>query len=321
MQARRAHSPAIPNWRLQRCTRRIPQGLAGIGSAAPTGQGAARLPEGTQMTVVEANGARIPAVGLGTMTLKEGAGIEMIAHALKLGYRHLDTAQAYGNEREVGEALRASGVKREDVFITTKVFRDRLIPGEFERAVDESLDRLKLPFVDLVLIHWPNPEVPLPGTVASLCSVKRAGKTRNIGVSNFTVALIEEAVRIADEPIATNQIEVHPFIDQDKVIAACRKHGISVTAYCPVARGHVPGNETLARIGKAHGKSAAQVSLRFLVQQGMIVIPRTSKKERLAENLAIEDFTLTPPEMAEIGKLKKPDGRVVNPAFAPQWDK
>lgn len=273
------------------------------------------------MTLVEANGARIPAIGLGTMTLKESAGFEMIAHALKLGYRHLDTAQAYGNEREVGEALRASGVKREDVFITTKVFRDRLMPGEFERAVDESLDRLKLPFVDLVLIHWPNPEVPLPGTVASLCSVKRAGKTKNIGVSNFTVALIEEAVRIADEPIATNQIEAHPFIDQDKVIAACAKHGISVTAYCPVARGHAPGNETLTRIGKAHGKTAAQVSLRFLVQRGMIVIPRTSKKERLAENLSIDDFTLTPSEMAEIGKLKKPDGRVVNPAFAPQWDK
>src|SRR5581483_10236114 len=204
------------------------------------------------MNVVEAGGARIPAVGLGTMTLKEAAGVEMITQALKLGYRHLDTAQAYGNEREVGEALRASGVKRDEVFITTKIFRDRLMPGEFERAVDESIDRLQVQFVDLVLIHWPNPEVPLPGTIASLCSVKRAGKTKNIGVSNFTVALIEQATRIADEPISTNQIEVHPFIDQDKVIAACNKHGISVTAYCPIARGHVPGNETLARIGKAH---------------------------------------------------------------------
>lgn len=272
------------------------------------------------MTVVEANGARIPAIGLGTMTLKEAAGVELIGHSLKLGYRHLDTAQAYGNEREVGEALRGSGVARDQVFITTKIFRDRLVPGEFERAVDESLERLQVPFVDLVLIHWPNPEVPLPGTIASLCSVKRAGKTKNIGVSNFTVALIEEAMRIADEPIATNQIEVHPFIDQSKVIAACKKHGISVTAYCPIARGHVPGNETLARVGKAHNKTPAQVSLRYLVQQGMVVIPRSFKKERLAENLAIFDFTLTDTEMAEIGKLKKPDGRVVNPAFAPKWD-
>ncbi len=272
------------------------------------------------MQTVEANGARIPAIGLGTMTLKEAAGVETIARALRLGYRHLDTAQAYGNEREVGEALRASGVRREDVFITTKIFRDRLMPGEFERAVDESLDRLQLPFVDLVLIHWPNPEVPLPGTIASLCSVKRAGKTKHIGVSNFTVALIEQAVRIADEPIATNQIEVHPFIDQDKVIGVCRQHGMAVTAYCPIARGHVPGNETLGRIGKAHGKTPAQVSLRYLVQQGIIVIPRTSKTERLKENFEIFDFALTPAELAEIGKLKRPDGRVVSPAFAPQWD-
>jgi diketogulonate reductase-like aldo/keto reductase len=273
------------------------------------------------MTVVETNGARIPAIGLGTMTLKDGAGVSLIAEALRLGYRHLDTAQAYGNEREVGEALRASGIPRDQVFITTKIFRDRLLPGEFERAVDESLDRLQLPFVDLVLIHWPNPEVPLPGTVASLCSVKRAGKTRHIGVSNFTVALLDQAVSIADEKIVTNQIEVHPFIDQSKVSAACKKHGIAVTAYCPIARGHVPGNDVLARIGGAHGKSPAQISLRYLVQQGMVVIPRTSKKERLAENLAIFDFQLTDAEMAQIDKLKRPDGRVVSPAFAPQWDK
>jgi diketogulonate reductase-like aldo/keto reductase len=272
------------------------------------------------MNVVEANGARIPAIGLGTMTLKDTGAVDLIAHALKIGYRHLDTAQAYGNEREVGEALRASGVPRDQVFITTKIFRDRLVPGEFERAVDESLERLQVPFVDLVLIHWPNPDVPLPGTIASLCSVKRAGKTKNIGVSNFTVALLNEATRIADEKIATNQIEVHPFIDQGKVMAACKSHGMSVTAYCPIARGHVPGNETLARIGKTHNKTPAQVSLRYLVQQGMIVIPRSSKKERLAENLAIFDFALTPAEMAEIGQLKKPDGRVVQPAFAPKWD-
>ena len=272
------------------------------------------------MLVVEANGARIPSVGLGTMTLKEDAGIGLITEALRMGYRHLDTAQAYGNEREVGEALRASGVKREDVFITTKIFRDRLEPGEFERAVDESLGRLKLSSVDLVLIHWPNPEVPLAGTINSLCNVKRTGKTRNIGVSNFTVALLDEAVKLSTEKIATNQIEVHPFIDQSKVIAACSKHGIAVTAYCPIARGKIPNDDTLGRIGRAHGKTAAQVSLRYLVQSGMVTIPRSSKKERLKENLEIFDFTLTDAEMAEIAKLKRPDGRVVNPAFAPKWD-
>ena len=269
---------------------------------------------------VEANGARIPAIGLGTMTLKEAAGIQLMTEALRMGYRHLDTAQAYGNETEVGEALRASGLKREEVFLTTKIFRDRLTPGEFERAVDESLDRLKVPSVDLVLIYWPNPEVPLAGTIASLCSVKRAGKTKHIGVSNFTVALIDEAVKLASEKIVTNQIEVHPFIDQSKVIAACGRHGIAVTAYCPIARGKIPGNETLARIGKAHGKTAAQVSLRYLVQNGMIVIPRSSKVERLKENLDIFDFKLGDAEMADIAKLKRPDGRVVSPAFAPKWD-
>lgn len=272
------------------------------------------------MNIVEAHGARIPVVGLGTMTLKEAAGVEIVKEALRLGYRHLDTAQNYGNEREVGEGLRASGVAREDVFITTKVWWNQFAAGDLERSVDESLARLKLPVVDLLLLHWPNPQVPLADTIGALCKVKRAGLTRHIGVANFTVALLDEATRLATEPLVTNQIEVHPFIDQSKVMAACRRHGLAVTAYCPVARGRVPGNAVLERIAKAHGKSAAQVALRYLVQMGLIVIPRTSKKERLKENLAVFDFTLSDAEMAEIGRLKRPDGRVVNPPHAPKWD-
>jgi diketogulonate reductase-like aldo/keto reductase len=272
------------------------------------------------MQFVEANGARIPAVGLGTMTLKGDLCVDVVSSALKAGYRHLDTAERYGNEAEVGQGLHSSGVKREDVFITTKVYWDRLAPGEFERSFDESLKKLKLAAVDLLLIHWPNPKVPLKDSVASLCKAKRAGLTRHVGIANFTVPMIEEAVALATEPLVTNQIEVHPYLDQSKVIAAGRRHGLSVTAYCPLARGKVPGDETLIRVGKAHGKSASQVVLRYLVQQGLIVIPRTSKRERLTENLAIFDFSLSDTEMAEIAGLRRPDGRVVNPPHAPKWD-
>jgi len=272
------------------------------------------------MQIVEANGARIPTPGFGTMTLKENVCVDMVSAALRDGYRHLDTAQMYGNEREVGEGMGASGVRREDVFLTTKVWHNRLVPGDLERSVDESLARLQLPSVDLLLIHWPNAAIPLKDTLGALVKVKRAGLTRHIGVANFTVGLIEEAVSRTEEPLVTNQIEVHPFIDRSKVMAACRRHGISVTAYCPIARGKVPGNPVLERIGKAHGKSSGQVALRWLVQQGVIPIPRTAKVERLKENLAVFDFALSDAEMTEISALKQPDGRVVNPAHAPKWD-
>ena len=272
------------------------------------------------MPFVEANGARIPTLGLGTMTLKGDICVNTVSTALKQGYRHLDTAERYGNETEVGEGLRASGVDRKDVFVTTKVYQDKLAPADFEKSFEESLQKLKLPWVDLLLIHWPNPNVPLADTMRVLCKAKKDGRAKNVGIANFTLPLIEEAVKLATEPLVTNQIEVHPYLDQSKVLAACKRHGISVTAYCPLARGKVPGDETLGRIGKQHGKSASQVALRWLVQLGIVPIPRSSKPERLAENMAIFDFTLSDAEMAEIGKLARPDGRVVNPPHAPQWD-
>jgi len=272
------------------------------------------------MLVVEAHGARIPAIGLGTMTLKEAVAVEVVEQALRGGYRHLDTAQMYGNEREVGEGLRRSEVPREEVFVTTKVAWQRFHADDLRRSVDESLQRLGMPTVDLLLLHWPNPAVPLAETVAALCKVKRAGLTRHIGVANFTTTLLSQAVELADEPLVTNQIEVHPFLDQSKLIAACRRYGLSVTAYCPIARGRVPDNPVLQRIGRAHQKTAVQVALRWLVQQGLIAIPRTSKVERLAENLVVFDFELSDTEMAEITGLRRPDGRVVNPPHAPQWD-
>ncbi len=249
------------------------------------------------MPVVEAHGARIPILGLGTWDLRGRTCVRMVEEALKLGYRHFDTAQIYENEAEVGEALRASRIKRADVFVTTKVWHTNFHAGELERSVEESMARLKLPYVDLLLLHWPNPAVPLKETINALCKMKARGFTRHVGVSNFTVKLLDEAVKLSPEPIVNDQIELHPFVDAAKVIAACKRHAIAVTAYSPIARGRVQGERTLENIGKAHGKSAAQVSLRFLVQQGIIVIPRTSKPERLKENAAIFDFALTGPEM------------------------
>jgi diketogulonate reductase-like aldo/keto reductase len=226
----------------------------------------------------------------------------------------------YGNEREVGSGMRSSGLKREDIFLTTKVWFTRLAAGDFERSVDESLERLALPWVDLLMIHWPNAQLPLPESIAALCKMKKTGIAKHIGIANFNIAMIEEAVKVASEPIAVLQIETHPYLDQSKVIAAARRHGMAIVGYCPLARGKVPADPTLQRIGKAHGKTPAQAALRFLMQQQIIPIPRTSKRERLAENLGILDFTLSEAEMAEIAKLKRPDSRIVSPPQAPKWD-
>ena len=276
------------------------------------------------MNVVEANGAKIPAIGLGTMTLMDAVCVEAVGTALRLGYRHIDTAERYRNEIEVGEGLRgglrANGLAREDVFVTTKVFHDRLAAADFERSLDQSLRNLELSWVDLLLIHWPNPKVPLKETFDVLCKARRDGRAKHVGVANFTTSLLQDAVKLASEPLVTNQIEVHPFIDQDKVLAACGAHGLAVTAYCPLARGKVPGNDVLARIGKAHDKTSAQIALRYLVQQGIIPIPRTSNPDHLAANLAIFDFALSDAEMTEIARLKQAGMRVVNPPHAPRWD-
>jgi diketogulonate reductase-like aldo/keto reductase len=261
---------------------------------------------------VEAHGARIPLIGLGTWDLRGRTCARMVEEALRLGYRHIDTAAMYGNEEEVGEGLRASGVPREEVFVTTKVWSSNLRARDFERSARDSLAKLKLPFVDLLLIHWPNSSVPLKETVGALCKMKREGVARHVGVSNFTPDLVEEAVALSSEPLVNNQIECHPYLDQRRTIAASRKRGLSVTAYTPIARGRVKGDALLARIGRAHGKTAAQVCLRYLVQQNLIVIPKTSRPERLKENLAIFDFALAPAEMTEIAGLASPDGNIVS---------
>jgi 2,5-diketo-D-gluconate reductase B len=271
---------------------------------------------------VEANGAKIPLVGLGTWELRGRACARVVEQALRLGYRHIDTAELYDNERDVGEGLRASAVKRGEVFITTKIWPNHFAPRELERAARDCLVRLRLTEVDLLLLHWPNPNVPLTETVSALCKVKRDGLARHIGVSNFTVALIEEALQAASEPLVCDQVECHPFLDQSKLIAACRQHDLAVVAYTPLARGEFRRNEVLARIAPAHQKTAAQICLRFLVQQNIVVIPRTSKLERLTENAALFDFALSEGEMREIGTLASHDGRVVDWSYSGRmnWD-
>jgi diketogulonate reductase-like aldo/keto reductase len=270
--------------------------------------------------VIEAGGASIPAIGLGTWELHGRECARIVEQAVRLGYRHFDTAQLYGNERAVGEGIRASGISRDAVFVATKVAPDNLAPRLLERSVKESVGQLRLGEIDLLLLHWPNRSVPLADTIDALVRVKREGLARHIGVSNYTVALIEEATRLSPEPLVCNQIECHPYLDQSKVIDACRRHGMAVVAYSPVARGGARDDAVLARIGKAYGKSAAQVSLRYLVQQGLAVIPRTGRVEHLVENFAIFDFTLTPAEMRDISTLARAQGRIVDWAWSPQWD-
>ena len=229
------------------------------------------------MQFVEAHGARIPQIGLGTMTLKGDVCVQAVKTALQLGYRHIDTAAFYGNEVENGEGLRASGVKREEVFICTKVRREQSAAGQFRQARSTRASPIcKLPYVDLLLIHWNNKDIPFKISIGALCQAKKDGKAKHVGVANFTTTMLDEAWAVTSEPLVCNQIEVHPFINQDKVLAASKKHGMAVVAYCPIARGKVPGAEALERIGKAHGKSAAQVSLRYLVQLGCCAIPRTA---------------------------------------------
>ncbi len=272
------------------------------------------------MQFVEAHGVRIPQIGLGTMTLKEDVCVQAVKTALQAGYRHIDTAAFYGNEKENGEGLRASGIKREDVFLCTKVRENNLTPENFVKSLDQSLANLQLPYVDLLLIHWNNKDIPFSVSIPSLCKAKKDGKAKHIGVANFTTKMLDDAWAVTTEPLVCNQIEMHPFINQDKVVAASRKHGMAVVAYCPIARGKLDGADALERIGKAHNKSAAQVSLRYLVQMGVCAIPRSASPDHIKANLDVFDFNLSDAEMAELKKLNATNMRVVSPPHAPVWD-
>jgi diketogulonate reductase-like aldo/keto reductase len=270
--------------------------------------------------LVHANGAAIPAVGLGTWRLAGDECVRAVRWALDAGYRHIDTASMYGNEDAVGVAVRASGLARDEIFVTTKIWRDDIAPGDLERAAEASLRRLRLGYADLLLIHWPNLAVPLRGTMEALCKVKRSGLARHIGVANFPSAVLDQAVALADEPLVTNQCEYHPYLDQTRVLAACRRHGLSLTSYCPIGRAEVLTDAVIRDIAARHGRTAAQIVLRWHVQQPQVIaIPKSGDRNRMAENIAIFDFALTEDEMRRISALARPNGRMVDPGWSP-WD-
>jgi len=273
------------------------------------------------MIGVAAGSASIPALGFGTWELQGETAARMVRQALDIGYRHIDTAQMYGNEREVGQSLHDSGVARGDVFLTTKIWPDRFAGGDLQRAAAESLRRLGTDYVDLLLLHWPNPAIPLAETVRALNEVRRTGLAREIGLSNYPTRLVAEARKLSEAPLVVNQVEYHPFLAQNAVLRQARELGMAIVAYCPIARGRVFGDGDLTRIGAARGKTASQVALRWLVQQGVCAIPRTCRTDHAAANFDIFDFELSGQEMRAIHALARPQGRICDyPGLSPEWD-
>lgn len=272
---------------------------------------------------ISAHGATMPAVGYGTMSFPEpDRAVELIVHAIESGYRHIDTARKYGSEQWVGEGIRASGVDRDELWVTTKVTEDNAAADDFARSVETSLSTLGLDYVDLLLIHWPQASVPLEETLGALAHAKRRGLTRHVGVSNFTVALLDEAVAKSPEPIVANQIEYHAYLRQDKLLAACARHGVIITCYAPLARGRLLDDSVINDIASTHGRSPAQIALRWLVQQpGIAVVPRALEFSEIEENIELFDFELTDGEMDRVGALRNHDIRIVDPPTRrPVWD-
>ena len=269
------------------------------------------------------NGVRIPTVGYGTMLFPEPErAAELIQGALECGYRHIDTARKYGSEEWVGAGIRASGLARKDIWVTTKVTEENAKADDFKRSVDTSLKTMGLDYVDLLLIHWPQPKVPLEETLDALAQAKKDGLAKNIGVSNFTVALLDEAVAKCPEPLLTNQIEYHAYIRQDKVMATCRKHGLLISCHVPLARGAVVKDPVLREIAKSYDKTAAQIALKWLVQQpGTVVVPRALSLLQIRENIDLYGFELSPAEMKRISGLRERSLRIVDPSVRrPVWD-
>ena len=271
--------------------------------------------------MLTAHGASIPTIGFGTSQL--GDCTDVVATALQLGYRHIDTAWKYGSEQGVGNGIKKSGVARQDIFLTTKVSHEYLRAADFARSVEESLSRLQTDYVDLLLVHWPTIDnIPLAETMDALAKARREGKTRFIGVANFNIALLDEAMRLCPEQFSVLQAEYHPYLDQTKILSHCRSKGLIFMAYCPLARGGIFNDPVLGEIAKAKGRTIAQIALRWLIQQDIVApIPRSSDAKHMRESLDVFDFTLSADEMQRIHALKRADGRIANPAGrAPAWD-
>ncbi len=266
------------------------------------------------------NRTKVPKLGFGTWLIRGAKCIRAVRMALEIGYRHIDTAQIYGNEEEVGTAIRDSGVTREEIFLVTKVWKDSLSLKEVIRSTEDSLKKLKTNYVDLLLIHWPNVKVPLKETLTAMKELVRQEKTRQIGVSNFPVELMEISKKILPE-IVCNQVEYHPFLDQRPLLKCIGKHNIFLTAYSPLARNRVFKNKILQKVGEKYAKTAGQVVLRWLIEQkNVVAIPKAAKQKHAEANFNIFDFQLSEPDRLILGSMYSQNQRLVDPEWAPEWD-
>ena len=268
--------------------------------------------------------ANIPVLGLGTWQSTGQDCIDVVSQGLKMGYEHIDTAQAYGNEKEVGQGIKQSGIARDEFFLTTKIFPDdmKFEPEKLIAAAKRSLDNLDTDYVDLLLLHWPDDRVPLSETIPALCELQKQGLTRHIGVSNFNIANIIEAEKYADVPIVVNQVEFHPFIKQQTLQTFLNNHHILLEAYSPLARGDVFDNDIIKEIAERHSITPAQVSLAWILSdKHRIAIPKTANPEHLQGNLDAINVQLSADEIEKISSLARADGRKIkHPDYSPEWD-
>lgn len=263
----------------------------------------------------------IPILGFGTYQITGDQALETVKHALRVGYRHIDTAQAYNNEAEVGHAILSSGLPRAHVFVTTKVWPDNFRADDLPSSVNRSLQKLGTDYIDLLLLHWPHPQIALEETLQALMAVQRSGKTRYIGVSNFTIPLMEQAVNICGQgTLINNQVEYHPYLWQDRLIQAAHQLDMSVTAYRPLAKAKILQDSTINQIAQTHGKTPAQITLRWIIQQGIITIPRSSNRKHVSENFDVFDFSLSEADMQAIHRIPGKQRLVSPEELAPDWD-
>ncbi len=274
------------------------------------------------MKILDANGANIPALGFGTWTLKGNECAGLVQHALSAGYRHIDTAAMYDNEIDVGTGINSSAIPRSEIFLTSKVWPTDIADGDLQRSVEASLKRLDTPYLDLALIHWPSNSVSIREAIGALNDVKSRGLAKHIGVSNFTNAMIVEAVAASKHPLSCNQVENHPYLDQSVMRKTCARYGLALIAYCPLSRGGKLFEEpAIFNAAKNHGKTPAQIVLRWHVQfENAGAIPKTATLSRLGENLDIFDFELSEGEISAISSLTGANRRICDFDFSPDWD-
>ena len=269
-------------------------------------------------TILTVQGTQIPRLGFGTWQITGSAATEGVQDALEIGYRHIDTARAYENEAEVGAGIASSGIDRSELWLTTKVWLDDFEPARLKAAAEDSLRKLRTDYVDLLLLHWPSRDVPVERSLEAMRELQEEGRIRHAGVSNFPAGMLSRVLDIV--PLLADQVEYHPFLDQSALLKLVREHDMTLTAYSPLAHGKVPGHPELTEIGEAHGKSAGQVALRWLLDQpNVTTAPKASSHDRRLENFEVFDFELTDADRDRIAALPK-DVRTADPSWAPDWE-